>query len=203
MDNMNKEIFKSKPALPNKLLQADGSITDLAGNTVIGAVDAFENKSALPNKWLNPDGTYSTLAEIVASIVDTDLFIIVEELPASGERNKIYLLVQDDKLIEYIWVNDKWDPIGMIEFDLTNYYTKSEVTQLISAALDSAKSYADGKAATAEANAKAYADTLVGSTETTVKDYADEVGTSAVTSANDYTDNQIEQKITQVLGGSY
>lgn len=203
MNNMNEEIFKSKPALPNKLLQADGSVTDLAGNAVIGAVDAYENKTALPNKWLNPDGTYSTLAEIVASMIDTELFIVVEELPASGESNKIYLLVQDDKLIEYIWVNNKWDPVGMVEFDINNYYTKDQVTQLISVALNSAKSYADGKAATAEANAKAYADTLVGSTETTVKDYADEVGTSAVTSANDYTDNQIEQKITQVLGGSY
>ena len=143
MGNMNQAIFESKQALPNKLLQADGTVTDLAGNPVVGATDVYENKSALPNKWINPDGSYSTLAEIVASMVDTDLFIVVDTLPATGETNKIYLLAQDNKFIEYIWVNNKWDPVGMVEFDLTNYYTKSEVTSLISASLQSANNYTD------------------------------------------------------------
>ena len=145
MSEMDKAIYDSKPALPNKLLKEDGTITDLAGNSTIGAVDAYENKPALPNKWLNPDGSYSTLNEIVASLIDSDIFIIVDELPATGETNKIYLLTQDDKLIEYLWVNNAWDPVGMVEFDINNYYTKAEVTQLISASLDSAKTYTDQK----------------------------------------------------------
>ena len=145
MANMNKEVYKSKAALPNKLLQEDGSVTDLAGNAVIGAVEAYDNKPALPNKWLNADGTYSSLGEIITSMIDTELFIVVDELPATGESNKIYLLVQDDKIIEYIWINNKWDPVGMIEFDLSNYYTKAEVTQLISASLESAKAYTDAQ----------------------------------------------------------
>lgn len=144
MSEMDKAVFDSKQALPNKLLQSDGSVTDLAGNAVIGATSAYEGKSALPNKWLNPDGTYSTLAEIVTSMIDNELFIVVDELPASGETNKIYLLVQDDnKVIEYIWTNNKWNPVGMVEFDLNNYYTKDQITQLISSALTSAKDYAD------------------------------------------------------------
>jgi hypothetical protein len=200
---MNEAIFNSKKALPNKLIQEDGTITDMVGNPVIAPVDAYESKSALPNKFLNPDGTYSTLSQIVAEAVDTELFIVVDELPEEGVANKIYLLVQGDKLIEYIWIDNKWDPVGMVEFDIDNYYTKSEVTQLISASLNSAKTYADGKASAAETNAKAYADTLVGNSETTVKSYADGVGTSAVTSANSYTDTAIQTSITQVLGGSY
>lgn len=219
MSEIDKAVFDSKQALPNKLLQSDGSVTDLAGNAVIGAIPVYEGKSALPNKWLNPDGTYSTLAEIVASMIDNELFIVVDELPASGETNKIYLLVQDDnKVIEYIWTNNKWNPVGMVEFDLNNYYTKDQVTQLISTALQSAKDYADGKANSAETNAKAYADTVAesaetsakgyadtkaGAAETAAKAYADNVGSSAVSSANGYTDTQIQQKITQVLGGSY
>ena len=143
MSDMDKAVYDSKKALPNKLLKEDGSVTDLAGNVVIGAVDAYDNKPALPNKWLNPDGSYSTLNEIVASMIDNELFIIVDELPAVGEENKIYLLTQDDKLIEYIWVNNEWDPVGMVEFDIDNYYTKAEVTQLITASLNSAKAYAD------------------------------------------------------------
>lgn len=145
MVNTNEEVFKSKKALPNKLLQEDGSITDLAGNIVIGATDAYNNKSALPNKWLNPDGTYSTFSEIATSMMDNNLFIVVNELPVKGENNKIYLLAQDGKLLEYTWIDNKWNPIGMVEFDIEDYYNKSQTTQLISDALDSAKSYTDAQ----------------------------------------------------------
>ena len=57
--------YDSKTALANKLIKEDGTVTDFAGNPVIGAVVAYDNKPALPNKWLNPDGTISTLAEII------------------------------------------------------------------------------------------------------------------------------------------
>lgn len=218
MSDIGKAVYDSKKALPNKLLKEDGTVTDLAGNTVIGAVDAYDNKPALPNKWLNPDGSYSTLNEIVASMIDNELFIIVDELPAVGEENKIYLLTQDDKLIEYIWVNNKWDPVGMVEFDITNYYTKAEVTQLIETSLNSAKayadtklteakSYADTKAGTAEQNAKDYADGVASSeaddAETAAKAYADTKKTEAISSAKTYTDTAIQTSITQVLNGSY
>ena len=145
MADMNKAIYDSKQALPNKLMKEDGTVTDLAGNPTIGAVDAYENKPALPNKWLNPDGSYSTLNEIVASLIDNDIFVVVDELPETGETNKIYLLATDNKLVEYLWVNGEWDPVGMVEFDITNYYTKGETTQLISGALQSAKDYTDSK----------------------------------------------------------
>lgn len=219
MGNMSKEVYKSKKALPNKTLNEDGTITDLLGNTVIGTVAEYENKPALPNKWLNPDGSYSTFADLIGGSVDTELFIVVEELPEKGQDNKIYLLAKDDgKIIEYTWTNNKWNPIGMVEFDINNYYTKDQITQLISSTLTSAKDYADGKANSAETNAKAYADTVAesaetsakgyadtqaGAAETAAKAYADNVGSSAVSSANGYTDTQIQQKITQVLGGSY
>lgn len=203
MADMNEAIFNSKKSLPNKLLQEDGTTTDLLGNEVVAAVQSYESKPALPNKFLNPDGTYSTLNQIIAESIDTDLFIVVDELPETGEENKIYLLAQNNKLIEYIWINNAWDPVGMVEFDIDNYYTKAEVTQLINTSLTSAKSYADSKADIAEANAKAYADSIIGSTEITVKDYADSAATTAETNANDYTDTQITQKITQTLGGSY
>ena len=135
--------YESKKSLPNKLIQENGSITDMIGREVTMSVEAYDNKPALPNKFLNPDGSYSTLNQIIAEMIDTELFIIVEELPATGENNKIYMLVQDDKLIEYVWVNNKWDPIGMVEFDIENYYTKSEITQLISTAVETARTYSD------------------------------------------------------------
>lgn len=141
-------ILDSKKGLPNKLLQADGSVTDMQGNTVVNADDSWDSKPALPNKWLNPDGTYSTLNEIIASMVDTSLFVIVDELPATGNEQKIYLL-SDGKggFVEYHWTGDKWDPIGTVEIDLSNYSTTQEMMNAIEASalvtLNSAKAYTD------------------------------------------------------------
>ena len=174
-------ILDSKKGLPNKLLQADGTTTDMLGNVVVNPDEAWDSKPALPNKWLNPDGTYSTLNEIIASMVDTSIYVIVDELPQEGNPQKIYL-VPDGKggFVEYHWTGTKWDPVGMVEFDISNYSTTQEMMNAIEAAglltLNSAKSYADGKASAAETNAK---------------NYADSIGTSAVTTANTYTDTKI------------
>ena len=123
--------------------------------------EIYNSKSGLPNKWLNPDGTYSTLGDILAGIIDvkSDIFVIVDELPASGDTQKIYI-ISDSKghLVEYHWTGTKWDPIGMVEFNLSDYPTKEQVTAQI---------------------------------------------TQALTDAEAYTDSQIDEKITQVLGGSY
>ena len=124
----NNDIgYEFKTALPNKLIQEDGTITDITGNTVIEATEVYNQKPALPNKFLNPDGTYSTLNEIIASMIDTSIYVIVDELPVEGNPQKIYLVpTGDGKFNEYRWTGSGWDPIGMLEFDLTNYYTKSD-----------------------------------------------------------------------------
>lgn len=192
-ENSATYIFDSKKGLPNKLLQPDGTTTDIQGHVVVNADEGWDAKPALPNKWLNPDGTYSTLNEIIASMVDTSIYVIVDELPTEGNPQKIYL-VPDGKggFVEYHWIGTKWDPVGMIEFDISNYSTTQEMMNAIEAAgvltLNSAKTYAEGQASTAETNAKSY---------------ADGVGTSAVTSANHYTDTAIQTSITNVLNRSY
>lgn len=141
-------ILDSKKGLPNKLLQADGTTTDMLGNVVVNPDEAWDSKPALPNKWLNPDGTYSTLNEIIAGMVDTGIYVIVDELPAEGDPQKIYL-VSDGKggFVEYHWTGTKWDPIGMVEFDISNYSTTQEMMNAIEAAgiltLNSAKTYTD------------------------------------------------------------
>lgn len=199
MGTMDEEVFKSKQSFPNKLLQSDGSITDLAGNTVINATDVYKSKAALPNKWLNPDGTYSTLSEIVMGMIDTDLFIIVDELPTTGESNKIYLLVQNDKIIEYIWVNNTWDPVGMIEFDLTNYYTKSEITELLTATLNSAKEYANTNFLKKD-NTTAYTPTA--NYHPATKKYVDDNAVSFKSFPNTFVTNGTTQQFLNSITGS-
>lgn len=145
-------ILDSKKALPNKLLQDDGSTTDIAGRTVINPVDSYNAKPALPNKFLNPDGTYSTLNEIIASMVDTSIYVLVDELPESGDSQKIYLIPDSTGgFVEYHWTGEKWDPIGMVEFNLSDYSTTKEMMNAIEASalqtLNAAKEYTDTKLA--------------------------------------------------------
>lgn len=201
-------ILNSKAGLPNKLLQADGTTTDMLGNVVVNPDNAWDSKPALPNKWLNPDGTYSTLNEIIASMVDTSIYVIVDELPPEGNAQKIYL-VSDGKggFVEYHWTGEKWDPVGMIEFDITKYSTTQEMMNAIEAAgvltLNSAKTYAEGQASTAEQNAKDYADEKAGTAEQNAKVYADSGDASILQSAQKYTDTAIQTSITNVLNKSY
>ena len=145
-------ILDSKKGLPNKLLQADGSVTDMLGNTVVNGDKSWEAKQALPNKFLNPDGTYSTLNEILSGAIDTDIFVIVDELPATGDEQKIYL-VPDSKggFVEYHWTGSSWDAIGILDIDLSDYSTTQEMMNAIEAAcltsLNSAKAYTDAQIA--------------------------------------------------------
>lgn len=153
---MDNDIsYDMKSGLPNKMINDNGTVTDLLGKTVANPIPSWESKPALPNKWLNPDGTYSTLKEIITEAVDTDIFVIVDELPEQGEPSKIYLVPNGDgHFIEYLWVNNKWDAVGMIEFDLSKYSTTDEMNQAILVALNTAKEYADSKLR----EAKAYTD---------------------------------------------
>ena len=136
--------YNMKQGLPNKMLNEDGTTTDLFGKIVQNPSKSWENKQALPNKWLNPDGTYSTLKEIIGGSIDSDIFVVVDELPEEGNPKKIYLLPDGNGgFIEYHYINGKWDIVGDINIDLSNYPTKQEMTKAINNALQEAKRYTD------------------------------------------------------------
>ena len=105
-----------KRAIPNKLLQEDGTVTDLMDNQVVNPTEIYNKKPALPNKFLNPDGSYSTLNEILGKAIDTTLFIVVDTLPEIGNPNKIYLVPNNTgSFDEYFWNNkNQWDKIGAL-----------------------------------------------------------------------------------------
>lgn len=127
MSENSKDTYKNKPAIPNKLLQSDGSITDLMGNVITDSTEVYDNKVSIPNKFLNPDGTITTLEAIIGSAIDSDLFVIVEELPEEGDPTKIYLVPNGEGgFTEYHYANGNWDPIGIIDIDLSGYYTKDQ-----------------------------------------------------------------------------
>ena len=112
-----------KRAIPNKLLQEDGTVTDLMGNQVFNSTEIYNKKPALSNKFFNPDGSYSTLSEILGKVIDTTLFIVVDTLPEIGNPNKIYLVPNDTgSFDEYFWNNkNQWDKIGALNVPMQSF----------------------------------------------------------------------------------
>lgn len=183
---MSERAYNMKSALPNKVLDEDGNTTDLFGNAVTPSSEAYKNKPSLPNKWLNPDGTYSTLTELIAGAIDTDVFVIVDELPEEGNPKKIYLVPDGEGgFIEYHYTDGNWDPIGTVEIDLSQYSTTDEMNAAILAALNQAKAYADDNFLKKN-NMAAY---------TPTGDYNP--------ATKKYVDDSISNNITSALGGEY
>lgn len=129
---MNVQSYDLKKALPNKMLDENGNITTISGDTVLNSVLEYDTRPALPNKFLNPDGSYSTLNEILASSIDADLFIIVNELPETGDPKKIYLVPNGEGTFDEYHYDDtlnKWDPFGVL--DVSNLVTTEELNNVV------------------------------------------------------------------------
>ena len=140
----NIDTFNLLKSMPNKLLNKDGSITDFQGNIILPADDsraeAYRLSKAIANKFLNSDEEIKTYAEI-----SVQLFTIVDVLPAEGEKNKIYLVPSENGMFdEYFWNdNNKWDKIGEVTIDLSNYPNRQEVADAIAANSTADREYTD------------------------------------------------------------
>ena len=60
---------------------------------------------------------------------------ILDELPETGVENTLYFIKSEESdknaYLEYMWINDQWELIGGTPIDMSAYYTKSEVDELI------------------------------------------------------------------------
>ena len=68
---------------------------------------------------------------------------VVNELPTTGEDNKIYLVPKEgttqDIYNEYLWINNSWELIGSTQIDLTGYATETWVNNQIKDFLNEAQ----------------------------------------------------------------
>lgn len=129
------QVYELSKALPNKWLNPDGSITDGQGNIITPASklmsEVYASSKAQVNKYIDTDGDIKTQAQI-----SMDIFIPVDKLPATGEKNKIYLLpAENGTFDEYYWIEDKWEAIGNVSLDLSNYPTTDQMNQAINQAV--------------------------------------------------------------------
>lgn len=170
LSDANSYTDTTKAALQGEIDKKANSATTLAG---YGIADAY-TKTQTDNK----------ITEAVANAHHLKREI-VKTLPAVGDANAdtIYMVPtsgstdtagsQSSAYIEYMLINGGFERIGTSDVDLTNYATKNEVstaksdaaadaTTKADAALDSAKSYADGLAKNyATADQGANADTAI------------------------------------------
>ena len=141
---MSETVYDLSKALPNKLLNADGSITDFQGNIISPAsemnAEVYKKSKAIANRFITENDDIKTYAEI-----SLDLFVVVDALPEIGEKNKIYLVSTENGMFdEYFWnENDKWDKIGEVKIDLSNYPNKQEVANAIAANSTADREYTD------------------------------------------------------------
>ena len=131
------QVYELSKAIPNKWLNPDGSITDGQGNiTSLGSemmAGLYENSKSQVNKYIDTDGEIKTQAQI-----SMELFVPVDKLPEIGEKNKIYLVpASDGTFDEYYWVvsESKWEVLGNVRIDLSNYPTTEQMNQAIDQAV--------------------------------------------------------------------
>lgn len=132
----NTIVYDSKKALPNKLLNADGSITDFQGNLISPAnkvnAEVYKRSKAIANKFITENDDIKTYAEITV-----DIFVVVDTLPEEGEKNKIYLVPSKNGMFDEYFYNEngKWDKIGEVNIDMSNYPTFSQMNTAIDTAI--------------------------------------------------------------------
>ena len=72
------------------------------------------------------------------NIIPRFKIIVVEALPQTGDSATLYLLkngsLDKQSYAEYIYVDGVWEKLGDHNLDLSNYYTKQEVNDLIAEA---------------------------------------------------------------------
>ena len=129
------QAYELSKALPNKWLNPDGSITDSQGNIISPATTTmaavYKTSKSIVNKFIDVDGETKTYEQISLNI-----FVPVDKLPETGENNKIYLVPADNGTFdEYYWINGKWEVLGNVALDLSDYPTFDQMNSAIDEAI--------------------------------------------------------------------
>lgn len=109
----------------------DGKVDKADGMSLMSDAE----KAKIANLADNANETYATKAEL--SSIPKFGKLVVDELPATGEEDKIYLVPNSgsgtNARDEYIYVDGAWEMLGTTEVDLSGYYTSAQVDEKIAA----------------------------------------------------------------------
>lgn len=111
-------------------------------NTAIG------NKANSSNVYSKSETyTQSEITTLISNAVsDLQLFEVVSTLPTSNiKTNRLYLIVNDETISNnsydiYLRVNNNWEQLDGLEFDISNFYNKTEIDTLLNGKVDTSDS---------------------------------------------------------------
>lgn len=125
----------NKPSINDVALVGNKTLEDL------GIQPAGDYLTAVPEEYITEEELkakdYATEAFVMEQINNTEHFHreIVDALPLTGKDNVLYLVPKkgSDKDIynEYIWTGADYEFMGTTAVDLTDYYKKNEVDELL------------------------------------------------------------------------
>lgn len=138
------------------------------------------------------------VTEILYEISKLRLVEVVAELPTEPDilNNRLYLLLNniagEENLYDiYLYVNNHWEKLDSLEFNLNDYYTKSETNLLLAGKSDTTHVHADATRNTAgflSTNDKAKLDNIeAGANKTIVETSLQQNSTNPVSSSALYT----------------
>ena len=129
----------NKPTKLSKFTNDSGFIT-AASPALTGTPTAPTPTSGADNNQIaNTEFVNDAIADAISGITGIS-FVIVQNLPATGESGTIYLIsnsgTSPNIYDEYIYINNSWEKIGTTDVDLTNYWSKAELVTITNSEID-------------------------------------------------------------------
>lgn len=147
--NRTAELWTAiKTALAGKadLSALDNYTTpDAVATAITSALTNYATNAGVQTAIATALANYMTESEVndaIASAVSQAAHITfeaVDELPATGSPNKIYLVPSGggsgNVKSEYMWIDGAWELLGSTEVDLSGYWSKQELRAMTAAEL--------------------------------------------------------------------
>ena len=149
--------------------KADKSVVDALSETV----DSKADKTSLESL-----ATKQELTDAIAGVTQFE-YEKVDELPVTGDKGIIYLVLEDGEYSEYIWIGDAFEQFGPA-IDLSGYQTDQEAEAALSLKAD--KTAVEALSGTVDTKADK---TVVDNLTTTVNEKADKTAVEALSETVD------------------
>ena len=195
MIDYNKAL--NKPSINNVVLVGNKTLDELGiqpkGDYITEVPSEYITEEELNQKQ------YATESYVLDKIANIEHFSrqIVDELPLVGKDNVIYLVRKegagDDIYNEYIWTGTSYELFGSTATDLSDYYNKDSVNELLDTKVDKQ----EGKGLSTNDYTNAEKSKLAG-----LENYDDSELRAAIDSLHNYDDTEIRQEIDKLSNES-
>lgn len=195
MIDYNKAL--NKPSINNVVLVGNKTLDELGiqpkGDYITEVPSEYITEEELNQKQ------YATESYVLDKIANIEHFSrqVVDELPLVGKDNVIYLVRKegagDDIYNEYIWTGTSYELFGSTATDLSDYYNKDSVNELLDTKVDKQ----EGKGLSTNDYTNAEKSKLA-----SLENYDDSELRAAIDSLHNYDDTEIRQEIDKLSNES-